>query len=303
MKILAGFFVALAMCGPAQAAGFEFGIAEPGVGPISSQDVSALSLAAERRTVIWHGETSFNGELTWTPGLRAIVSVWDDDPDNPPTTDEARARYCGFVLSILSRYPQIDAVVIWNEPNLSAFWTAGVEAYADLVAACAPRIHAAGAQVYAPGLSPSTVDGVRDFARAIAARGPHLIDAWDQHEYDTYIGLRAKINAIRAAFGWNIPVFVGESQSALLGWIYCQGASGFLNFKLRDDGGWRPTGLENADGSPKPIYDYVVDTMAQIRAGTYDCSTPPQPPSPVLPPSAPRYGPEATGGFPQRVLA
>jgi hypothetical protein len=39
-----------------------------------------------------------------------------------PRNASARADYCGFVSSVLDRFPQIAAVNIWNEANLAYFW-------------------------------------------------------------------------------------------------------------------------------------------------------------------------------------
>jgi len=39
-----------------------------------------------------------------------------------PRNSSARAHYCGFVSSVLDRFPQIAAVNIWNEVNLAYFW-------------------------------------------------------------------------------------------------------------------------------------------------------------------------------------
>jgi hypothetical protein len=39
-----------------------------------------------------------------------------------PQNAASRAAYCDFVSSLLDRFPQIDAVNIWNEANLSYFW-------------------------------------------------------------------------------------------------------------------------------------------------------------------------------------
>jgi hypothetical protein len=39
-----------------------------------------------------------------------------------PRNASARADYCGFVSTVLDRFPQIAAVNIWNEANLAYFW-------------------------------------------------------------------------------------------------------------------------------------------------------------------------------------
>jgi hypothetical protein len=288
----AAILVMLVLCGGASAGTFHVGIAEPGVGPISAATVSELGMSVERRTVEYHGEASFGGTMTFTPGLRAIAAVWGQ-AENAPRTDEERLRYCGFVRSLLERYPQISDIVIWNEPNLAFFWGQGAEAYAELVQTCSPRIRTAGARVLAPGMSPSTVAGVTDFARHIAALGPHLIDEWVQHDYyadGPTNNLANKVAAVRAEFGWNVPMLIGESGEAwgpslsyLMTKAYCAGATGWLNFKLRDDGDWRPTGLEDVNGNRKPAWEEFRRTATLIHSGRYACLPAPPPPLTQVP--------------------
>jgi hypothetical protein len=79
-------------------------------------------------------------------------------------------------------------------------------------------------------------------------------------------------------------VLVGESTNAyLMGAAWCAGATGWLNFKLRDNGDNWLTGLANINGSPKPAWEDFRSTAAQIRAGSYDCSAP----VPPIPPPGP----------------
>lgn len=287
--LLVTALAALALAVPANAA-FQVGIADPGSNGIGA-DVSALGISVERQTVVWQGEASFSGSITWDAGLRQIVAVSSGYPAFVVPTDAAtRSTYCGFVASILERYRSITDVVIWNEPNLSGFWGAGVDQYAQLVAACSPVIHSLGVRVLAPGMSPATVESVSDYADHIAALGPHLIDGWDQHEYDEWTPLTDKVAAIRAAFGWKVPVMVDESSdSNLMGWAYCSGASGWLNFKLRDDGSWsgHPTGLETSTGARKSSWDAFRTTAARIHAGTYSCPSAP----PAAPPATHHWTP------------
>jgi hypothetical protein len=279
------FFV-FVYVGSANGAGFQVGIAEPGADVIPSAQVSALGLTVERRSVIYHGESAFSGFLSWTPGLRHIAAVWGM-PASAPSTEALRARYCGFVASLLERYPQISDVVIWNEPNLAYFWGKGADAYAQLVQACSQIIRSHGVRVIAPGMSPSTTQGVADFAQKIAARGRHLIDVWDQHDYSAY-SLAEKVAAVRAAFGWRVPVLVGESgitPAYLMAKAYCAGAVGWLNFKLRTDGDWLPSGLLDPRGAPNSRWSAFQSTAAAIRGGTLSCASAPPPPAPHQLPS------------------
>jgi hypothetical protein len=91
-----------------------------------------LGLGAVRVTVPWRdGETRLSvlerGPVdrmivaTWGPRLRIVLSVYGT-ADSAPQTDAERDAYCTFVGSLLRRYPGVNDVVIWNEPNSSRFW-------------------------------------------------------------------------------------------------------------------------------------------------------------------------------------
>jgi hypothetical protein len=298
MRALVVLLIALACATSASAGSFQVGIADPG-DAIPPSAISELELSVERRTVVWQGEATFAGNLHWTPGLRSIVTVSGGYPVSeglPPTSDAQRERYCGFVASILERYPRVSDVIVWNEPNLAGFWGVGIANYARLLSACAPTIRAHGARVLA-NLSPSTPESAAAFAREIA---PSSIDEWSQHVYggNSALLLKRTIAAIRATLGWRIPVLVGESGGTgqheaawQLQRAYCAGASGWLNFKLRQDGDWLPTGLEDAGGTPLPFYWQVAAESHAAHLGSIDCSdlTPPPPSAPLTPPSGPNY--------------
>jgi hypothetical protein len=116
------------------------------------------------------GVTAFRVSLEWSPGqtdlttddaanldamvgaaagLRIVVTV-TGAPQSAPLTGPARDAYCGYVRSVLTRYPTVNDVVIWNEPNLGFFWqpqfSAGgaslaPAAYEALLARCWDVLH------------------------------------------------------------------------------------------------------------------------------------------------------------------
>jgi hypothetical protein len=97
-------------------------------------------------------------------GSRIVLWVYGP-PYFAPTTADAREQYCTFLRDALTRFPQIRDVVVWNEPNLSAFWTpqfnpdgtsAAPAAYVSLLARCWDLLHAfrPGVNVIAPATSP-----------------------------------------------------------------------------------------------------------------------------------------------------
>jgi hypothetical protein len=96
--------------------------------------------------------------LVATYGFRPVLAV-DGPAGQPPGDEPSRSQYCTFVSNILRRYPAIDDVVIWTEPNSSVFWrpqTGAAAAYEGLLASCWDAAHA-----------------VRPDANVIAASAPH----------------------------------------------------------------------------------------------------------------------------------
>lgn len=120
-----------------------------------------LGIRAVRVTVPWRrGQTRLGVEdrrpldrmilATWGGGLRVVLAVYGAAED-APQTDGARSGYCTFVASLLRRYPSVNDVVIWNEPNVSRFWrpqfgpggtSIAPAAYEALLARCWDALHA-----------------------------------------------------------------------------------------------------------------------------------------------------------------
>ena len=105
---------------------------QPGQSDMSAYDAGVLN-----RAVLGAG------------GVRVVVAIFSGA--TPPPTDAAqRENYCTYAGHLLTRFPQINDVVIWNEPNLSAFWrpqytsTGSSEAparYEELLARCYDVLH------------------------------------------------------------------------------------------------------------------------------------------------------------------
>ena len=54
-------------------------------------------------------------------GIRVVVAVFS--PYGEAQLDErSRGEYCTYLSRLITRYPQINDLVIWNEPNLRFFW-------------------------------------------------------------------------------------------------------------------------------------------------------------------------------------
>ena len=98
----------------------------PGISSIAND----LGLGYYRVTQGWQpGQTqpsdsdvaSINAAVANAGSQKIILSVFGS-PDSAPRSASSRAAYCSFVSSLLDRVPQIAAVNIWNEANLSHFW-------------------------------------------------------------------------------------------------------------------------------------------------------------------------------------
>jgi hypothetical protein len=118
-----------------------------------------LGLRAVRVTVPWHtGQTQLSltdrrpvdRAIVMSWGMRVVLAVYGR-PDEAPQDAIERSRYCGFVASLLRRYPAVNDVVIWNEPNVGRFWrpqfaqdgaSVAPAAYGALLAACYDTLHA-----------------------------------------------------------------------------------------------------------------------------------------------------------------
>jgi hypothetical protein len=253
-------------------AGFKIGITDSRQQPASV--VAALGESIQRYDVVWTGESTFSGTIEFTPGLRQVVAVYGTAKD-VPTSDAERAAYASFVRSLLTRYPQVRDVVVWNEPYKANtyFWgDHDYSLYADLLATVAPVIRQLGARVLGPGLHPMGPDQAAPLIAAIAARDPHLLDIWTMHAYEVEQLEAQVISRVRAILGWAIPVWVTEDgidtlppisvsglyrfsgpdpwltpanwfnesqQAQVIPWMiqhaYCAGADAWMNFQLWDE--------------------------------------------------------------------
>lgn len=119
----------------------------------------ALGLKAVRVTLGWEpGQTTLSGQdaaqfdraVVGTWGMRVVVAVYGRS-DDAPQSDDARSQYCDYIAEVLRRYPTVNDIVLWNEPNTGAFWrpqfnpdgtSAAPAQYAALLARCWTTLHA-----------------------------------------------------------------------------------------------------------------------------------------------------------------
>jgi hypothetical protein len=202
-------------------AGMKIGIVDNS--SIPARMSSELGVTVQRYDVMWNGEPTFTGRLNFSPGVQPIVSVYGR-AWNVPQTDVDRSQYCNFISSILSAYPQIMGIVVWNEPDGKKGhgynWPEGLgySVYGRMLQTCSPAIRSFGAKVIGPGMHPT--EGLYDtdadtlerteLIDAISSAGSHLLDAWDLHLYGHGLALSELIRSVRYGMGWNIPVWITE---------------------------------------------------------------------------------------------
>lgn len=175
-----------------------------------------LGLRAFRITLSWRPEqtalTDVDRELlaTATQGrgeMRIVLAVYGR---TAPSDAERRDNYCTYVRNVVTEFPQINDVVIWNEPNLSGFWwpqfdadgtSAAPASYERLLARCYDVLHDArpSINVIAPAtslwgndnplardnVSHSPVNFVRELGRAYRASGRQrpIFDTFGHHPH------------------------------------------------------------------------------------------------------------------------
>jgi hypothetical protein len=140
--------------------------------------------------------------------LQIFVFVWSGLSGNTPRTRAARGQFAAYTAAVAKAFPQVEHIVVGNEPNLNTFWMpqygpgggdAAAAAYFDLL----KRTYAAlkrvpnGPQVLGGGLAPRGSDrpgGKRDthsptrFLQDLGTShrrvgGPLPMDALAMHPY------------------------------------------------------------------------------------------------------------------------
>jgi hypothetical protein len=187
----------------------------PGISSIGSD----LNLGYYRVTQGWEpGRTQLSDSDTPSiatalanAGSQKILLNVFGSANSAPRDASARADYCGFVSSVLDRFPQIAAVNIWNEANLAYFWkpqftsrgsSAAPAAYEALMARCYDTIKSRHPSVRViTSISPRGNDrpdapsnvshSAENFIEkmGLAYRRSHrrarIFDAWGQNVYGT----------------------------------------------------------------------------------------------------------------------
>lgn len=176
-RLLVSLVVALALGAPAAASaapGLIVGVSddylktEPGQ---AAAAIHSLGFSAVRLTLDWSpgqsvldasGQAALQTALGAGTGLRVVVAVYSRT--SVPLTEPDQNAYCSYLRSIVTTFPQVNDIVVWNEVNKSTFWrpqfapdgsSAAPRDYAHLLARCYEVLHAArpGINVIHAGLS------------------------------------------------------------------------------------------------------------------------------------------------------
>jgi hypothetical protein len=149
-----------------------------------------LGARAFRVTLLWNpgqnalsaGDVASLDQAVSSAGdMRLVVAVYADSGSKAPLDAAKRDEYCGYVRSVLARYPAIEDVVIWNEPNKSFFWkpqfnpdgsSAAPAAYGALLARCWDVLHAFRSTVNVVGPATSPRGNDRPDARSNISHSP-----------------------------------------------------------------------------------------------------------------------------------
>lgn len=121
---------------------------------VSLRKLRPLGLGALRVTLAWHpGQRSIDGAehdmlrrsvaADRKVGLTVVLAVYGT-AGAAPRDEFERENFCRFTRNALTRYTEIDHVVIWNEANSGDYWPQGETAaadYAALLGRCYDLIH------------------------------------------------------------------------------------------------------------------------------------------------------------------
>ena len=176
-----------------------------------------LGLRAIRLSVRWRRDqwsptptqvTELNRAVRSAAGLRVVLSISGFGADAPHDRFQ-QDKFCGFAFNLLSRFPTVDDVVVWNEPNTVHFWrpqfaedgtSAAPEEYAGLLLRCYDLLHGLrpGINVISGSTSPRGNDNprakspshsparfIRELAKGYREQGRQrrIFDSYGHHPY------------------------------------------------------------------------------------------------------------------------
>lgn len=209
-----------------------------------------------------------------------------------PATPENVDGYVKYILKMLERYPEIEKIEIWNEPNNTGFWApdGNVYAYANLVKAvsAAVRNYKPEVDIYCGAIDISK-DGVNWTRRMFDLGVMPYVDGFSTHPYYhtakndvRYVGRVKEYTDIvedyggwksieLSEIGWTTydnydlePTMASEYVKILVHADYWDTMCDIFNF---DDSG-EAFGLLNKKGEAKPTYASMVNYNIQLADAT-----------------------------------
>jgi hypothetical protein len=101
-------------------------------------------------------------------GIHTILSIYPRGSSQTPLTDEQRAQFASFAVSVVALLPSVTEVIVGNEPNLNRFWLpqfaedgsdAAAPAFFDLLATTYDALKAANPKLTIGGIGLSPRGG------------------------------------------------------------------------------------------------------------------------------------------------
>ena len=272
------------------------------------------ALSANRFHVMWSYVESTRGRYDWSVSdaqyaamqtytqkpimLLYRAPLWARDPARScafggeeyciyPQLPKYDKQWQAFVKAAVSRYRNIRAIEIWNEPNIARFWSPAADParYATILKEAHDAVRSAGSKVpvVTGGIYPvATANGnvkAADFLRQIyATAGASAFEGIGSHPYvykPSYVdGMRSRLDALRTVRDQNgdsaTPLWITEAgiatgssgvppdqQAGVLTDLYhsIEGTDvrSFVIHRFYDVGG-DFYGVVNNDLTPKPAY-------------------------------------------------
>jgi hypothetical protein len=276
------------------------------------------SLSANRFHVQWAYVEGVRGTYNWSMSdaqyaamqkytkkpimLLYRAPVWARDPARTcaqggdelciyPPLPQYDSDWKAFVKAAVTRYPNVRAIEVWNEPNIATFWSPAADPsrYAAIVSAAHDAVRAAGskAPVLTGGLYPANTTGgnvaAKEFlGQVYATGGAGAFEGIGSHPYAhqaPYVDrMWTRLDALRAVrdqYGdsatplWITEVGISsdatsgvglDQQADVLAELYHsiegRDVRSFVIHRLYDVGSdyWGQYGVLNQDLTPKPGY-------------------------------------------------
>jgi polysaccharide biosynthesis protein PslG len=276
------------------------------------------SLSANRFHVEWAYVEGVRGTYNWSMSdaqyaamqkytkkpimLLYRAPVWARDPARTcqwgaeelciyPPLPQYDNDWKAFVQAAVTRYPNVRAIEVWNEPNIATFWSPAADPtrYSAILSAAHDAVRAAGskAPVLTGGLYPANTTGgnvsAKEFLDGVyATAGAGAFEGIGSHPYphqaDYVARMQTRLDALRAVrdqYGdGGTPLWITEvgissdatsgvgldQQGSVIAQLYHSIEGGdvrsFVIHRLYDVGSdyWGQYGVLNQDLTPKPAY-------------------------------------------------